>query len=77
MMLGLGFPSLEAVIYLNWRGVDLRSNPLHVAEFGQRVGVYLSSVSPRHSYCNWASPVTSRIYIFNSLSGDALNGYID
>jgi hypothetical protein len=27
-------------------------------EFGQSVGIHLSSVSPRHSYCNWASPVT-------------------
>ena len=32
-----------------------------MVEFGRiwsSVGVHLSSVSPRRSYCNWASPVT-------------------
>jgi len=29
----------------------------NLAEFGQSVGLYLLSVLPRHSYCNWASPV--------------------
>ena len=28
---------------------------IKLAEFGR---IYLSSVSPRYSYCNWASPVT-------------------
>jgi len=31
----------------------------NLAEFDQSVGIYLLSVSPRHSYCNWASPVTN------------------
>ena len=30
----------------------------NLAEFGQSVGLYLLSILPRHSYCNWASPVT-------------------
>ena len=28
---------------------------IKLAEFGS---IYLSSVSPRHFYCNWVSPVT-------------------
>ena len=36
-----------------------RSSWQNSAEFGQSVGLYLSSVLPRHSYCNWASPVTA------------------
>jgi hypothetical protein len=29
----------------------------NLVEFGQSVGLYLSSVLLRHSYYNWASPV--------------------
>ena len=32
-------------------------NSIALAELGR---IHLSSVSPRHSYCNWASPVTIR-----------------
>ena len=31
---------------------------IKLAEFSR---IHLSSVSPRHSYCNWASPVTIRV----------------
>ena len=38
----------------------IRSGRWNLVEFDQSVGIYLSSVSPRHSYCNWASPVALR-----------------
>ena len=46
-------------IWQNLAGVDqvgrIWQNSIELAEFGR---IHLSSVSPRHSYCNWASPVT-------------------
>ena len=44
----------------------IRSSRRNLAEFDQGVGIHLSSVSPRHSYRNWASPVTP-IYVIRSI----------
>ena len=37
----------------------ISQNSIELAELGK---THLLSVSPRHSYCNWASPVTARAY---------------
>ena len=35
----------------------------NLAELAELGRIYLSSVSPRHSYCNWVSPVTYIYYL--------------
>jgi len=44
--------------YIRTRSLTDFGNSIDLADFGQSVGIHLSSVLPRHSYCNWASPVT-------------------
>ena len=58
---------LERSFWQNLAEVDqvsrIRQNSIELAELGRTL---LSSVSPRHSYCNWASPVTNRAVSFKA-----------
>ena len=44
--------------YMRTRSLTDFSNLINLADFGQSVRIYLSSILLRYSYYNWASPIT-------------------